>query len=109
MQPIRILKCLFALLLSLLFLTSQTSRAAGKADAVNTEQIEVRLVPDKPAIMLGEPIYISFIVQNNSDQDLQVLVGGDYRNALGRPESFTVTVAREDGKHVPQPSAGQSL
>jgi len=56
--------------------------------------------------MIGEPIYLSFIVQNDSNQDLQVLVGGDYRNALGRPETFTVTVLREDGKHVPQPVAG---
>src|SRR6267142_4415736 len=105
MQPIRILTCTFPLLLTLIW-TSPTSQCAGEIYAVDAQQIGVKLVPDKPTIMIGEPIYLSFIVQNDSNQDLQVLVGGDYRNALGRPETFTVTVLREDGKHVPQPVAG---
>jgi hypothetical protein len=56
--------------------------------------------------MLGEPIYVSFIVDNHSNQDLRVLEGGDHRNRLGRPESFDVTVQGEDNRHVPQPDAG---
>jgi hypothetical protein len=72
-------------------------------------RLEVSLVIDKPKIMLGEPVYLSFIVQNESDQDLQVLVGGDYQNSLGRPETFNVTVTKDDGKRVPQPDAGISF
>lgn len=109
MRLLRMLKYMLALLLSLLVLASLNSQGAGEVHAVAKQQIEVRLVPDKPTIMLGEPISLSFIIRNNSGQDLQVLVGGDYRNTLGRPETFTVTVMREDGKHVPQPDAGPSL
>lgn len=81
-------------------------QAHGEIYQMNGHQIETVLVSEKSAIMLGEPVYLSFVVQNHSDEDLQVLVGGDYRNALGRPESFTVTVVRADGKSVPQPIAG---
>ena len=56
--------------------------------------------------MLGEPAYLSFIVRNHSKQDLQVLVGGDYRNALGRPDSFKVTITNANGKPVSQPDSG---
>src|SRR5262249_10537963 len=35
--------------------------------------------------------------------------GGDYRNALGRPESFKVTVRKEGGKQLPQPDAGPNF
>lgn len=76
---------------------------------VGGHQIEVTLTPEKPTVMLGEPLFLSFKVQNHSDIDLQVLVGGDYRNALGRPNSFTVAVTNADGKSVPQPSAGMSF
>lgn len=106
MQQMRKLNCMSSLILILFILTSQASQVVGDVYTVDGHQIEVRLVPDKSTMMLGEPINLSFIVQNHSDQDLQVLVGGDYRNALGRPNSFTVTVAREDGKRVPQPDAG---
>lgn len=84
-------------------------QANGEIYQMDGQQIETRLVPEKSTIMLGEPVYLSFTVQNNSDQDLQVVVGGDYRNALGRPETFTVTVVGEDGKGVPQPDAGPSF
>ena len=56
---------------------------------VDEKLIEVNLVPDKSTVMLGEPVYLSFVVENNSDHDLQVIVDGDYRNALGRPETFS--------------------
>jgi hypothetical protein len=88
---------------------AQERKNSQQSEATNTQQIEVSLVSDKPKIMLGEPVYLSFIVQNESDQDLQVVVGGDYRNSLGRPESFSVIVTRDDGKHVPQPDAGMSF
>jgi hypothetical protein len=73
---------------------------------INGGQIEISLSPDKPDIMLGEPAYLSFVVQNRSGQTLQMIVGGDYRNVLGRPESFSVTTIGDDGKEVAQPDAG---
>ncbi|HEY0073042.1 MAG TPA: HEAT repeat domain-containing protein [Abditibacteriaceae bacterium] len=88
------------------FLFLQTSWAAAEIYTADGHQIEVTLVPEKPSIMLGEPAYLSFIAQNHSAQDLQVIVGGDYRNALSRPSSFSVTVSDATGKSVPQPNEG---
>src|SRR4051794_7010594 len=106
MPIIENVKLIPALLLSLFTLSCLIQEVAAQASGVDEHQIEVKLVPDKATIMLGEPIYLSFIVENNSNLDLQVLVGGDYRNALGRPESFKVTVMGKDGRPVSQPDAG---
>lgn len=94
------------LLLILPICVTQTPQVTCESYTVDGYEIRTRLVPDQTTIMLGEPIYVSFIVDNHSNQDLRVLEGGDYRNRLGRPESFTVTVQGEDNRHVPQPDAG---
>ena len=91
------------LLLILSILVIQTSRVTGETYTANGHKIQTRLVPDKTDVMLGEPIYVSFIVDNYSNEDLRVLVGSDYRDNLGRPESFTVSVLGEDKQRVPQP------
>jgi hypothetical protein len=71
-------------------------------------QVDVTVVPDKPAILLGEPTSLSYVVRNLSSEDLQILVGGDYENELGRPSSFQVRVMRSDGTWVEQPKVGFS-
>ncbi len=106
MNMISHLKCLSILLLGALALSMHASPVAAEIYAVNGQSIEITLAPDQPTMMLGEPVNLSFVVHNHSDQDLQVMQGGDYRNALGRPESFTVSVTGKDGKSVPQPDAG---
>lgn len=63
----------------------------------------------KPTIMLGETTFLSFEVKNLSDTDLAFGDGGDYRNNIGRPESYRVTVVRDDGKSVPQPKVTMSM
>lgn len=90
------------LLLSLFLLGG--FEAAGRTTRADGEhQIEIRLKPDKETLMLGEPTFLSFEVENLSSQDLCLGVGGDYRNNLGRPDSFKVSVTGQDGKAVPQP------
>jgi hypothetical protein len=71
--------------------------------------VDVTLVTDKPRILLGEPTSVSFVVRNLSEENLAVLVGGDYRNELGRPSSFEVRVRRSDGQWVDQPKVGFSM
>lgn len=68
-------------------------------------EIEVTLNTVKPAIMLGEPGYLTFVIANHSPTDICVWEGGDYRNEVGRPNSFEVTVTRDGGIKVPQPEA----
>jgi hypothetical protein len=72
---------------------------------VKPDEIKATLIPEKTTIMLGEPTRLSFLVTNKSNLDLDVIVGGDYENALGRPDSFKVTVVDENQKPVPQPVA----
>src|SRR5688572_31468903 len=68
----------------------------------------VSVKADKPTIMLGETTFLSFEVKNLSNTRLAFGDGGDYRNNLGRPESYKVTVVRVDGKSVPQPKVTMS-
>jgi hypothetical protein len=70
--------------------------------------LEVSVAPDQPAVMLGEPAWLSFTVKNLSEENLQILVGGDYGNELGRPASFQIKTTRTDGKWVSQPDVGPS-
>jgi hypothetical protein len=77
--------------------------AQGQTYSVNGAPIEVSLMPEKSVIMLGEPIHLYFIVRNLSGTDLRFSEGGDYRNRLGRPESYDVRAVRSDGKQVPKP------
>lgn len=100
---------ILAFLLGPVILSFQSRLVFAQSITPKAAQIEVTLVPDKPTIMLGEPIYLSFVLKNHSEEDLNITVGGDYRNALGRPESFTVTVMGQDGKTVPKPSAGMNF
>jgi hypothetical protein len=78
----------------------ETPSSASRQFGIDPEQIEAKLIPDKTRVMLGEPVFLSFVVINHSKKDLQVTVGGDYRNWLGRPNSFSVTVADKDGHQL---------
>jgi hypothetical protein len=69
-------------------------------------EVSVTLTADKPEIVLGEPVYLSFTVQNHSDTDLQTVQGGDYRNQFGRPESYSVMVVDANGQALPLLDAG---
>ena len=97
------------ILLILAIFVAQTSRVNCETYTVNGFEFQTRLVPDKKTIMLGEPVYVSFIVDNHSEQDFDVIIGGDYRNRLGRKERFTVIVQGEDNRQVPQPDAGPGM
>jgi hypothetical protein len=67
--------------------------------------LQVSLVPEKATVMVGEPIFASFVVRNGSNEDLQLLAGGDTLNRLRRPDSFTVRALHADGAAVPTPDS----
>ena len=71
--------------------------------------IRVALIPDKREIMVGEPVSLSFVVRNLTDNDLQTIQGGDYRNRLGRPENYAVKVVDPNGRAVPLLDAGPTM
>ena len=93
-----------SLLLSLfILLVAVPQVAAQKALTNEGYQLEINLKSDKESIMLKEPTFFSFEIKNYSPEKLCVTEGGDYRNNVGRPDSYKVTVTRDDGKSVPQP------
>jgi hypothetical protein len=79
------------------------------ADKAAPVTFEVSAAPEKPEFMLGEPGYVLFKVVDISDRDRRIMVGGDYRNRLGRPDSFKVEVIGPDFAKVPQPDAGAGM
>lgn len=71
--------------------------------------VEVSLTPEKPEVMIGEPVFVTFEVRNASGVDLQTPVGGDYRNSLGRPDSYKLSATSEEGNFVRVIDAGPSM
>jgi hypothetical protein len=80
--------------------TFQSSRIPADYQ-INNWKLQVSLVPEKTSFMQGEPVYLSFLIRNNSSEDLQDIVGGDTYNWLNRPERFSVRIVRDDGVQVP--------
>jgi hypothetical protein len=72
-------------------------------------KLDVTAAPEHAEYMLGEPGYVLFKVANQSDRNLRLMVGGDYRNRLGRPDSFKIEVVRDDGKKMPQLDSGMQM
>ena len=72
-------------------------------------KLDVTAAPENSELMLGEPGYVLFKVANRSDRNLRIMVGGDYRNQLGRPDSFQFEVVGINDEHVQQPDSGMQM
>lgn len=83
--------------------------SAQPAEDPMKAKLTATAAPEKATIMAGEPTWLKFIVTNRSREKLQMIVGGDYRNRLGRPESFTVEAVDEQGRKATLPDAGHSM
>lgn len=93
-------KCL--ILFFLCFLAFEEVSHAQVYSSREGLQYGVGLVLEKSTIMLGEPTYMDFEVRNLSSVSIGIPSGGDYRNSIGRPESFDVSVVGVDGSPVAQ-------
>ena len=85
---------IFAFLLIFLLLSEAMAEIYTSPDGHN---FAVNLQFPKTTIMLGEPIYFDFEIENLSDVALGAVFGGDYRNEFGRPDSFDVKIIDEEG------------
>ncbi len=86
-------------------------KTAKKPESVKRmlSKLKATAAPEQAEMMLGEPISVTFTIANPTDQNWRVLVGGNDRNRLGRPNSFQVDVVGPDGKAVPQPDSGMDM
>src|SRR5256885_68007 len=65
-------------------------------------KLRAGFVPDKPQLVWGEPLQITFIVTNLGPQDFEFMFGGDYRGT-GRHDRFKTTVTDAAGQFLPDP------
>lgn len=82
-----------------------TTAFAAQYEALGVK-LDVVATQETPEVMLGEPGFVKFKVCNPSDRTLWLQLGGDYRNRLGRPNSFRIETVGPDGKKVMQPDSG---
>ena len=95
-------------LIVLAMLVAGIAPGAVRADPYEVAgvKLDVTATPENSEFMLGEPGYVLFKVANQSDRNLRIMVGGDYRNRLGRPDSFKVEIVGSNGKKAQQPDSG---
>ncbi|MDC0721615.1 HEAT repeat domain-containing protein [Nannocystis bainbridge] len=73
-------------------------------------ELAVSLEPDRRQILQDEPVYLSLQVRLVRGESLILIEGGDYRNHLGRPESYALTATDvERGRSLPIRDAGPQL
>ncbi len=70
--------------------------------------LTAELVLDQPTIVLGEPTFMAFRVHNPGDVAVWRGVGGDYRNALGRHQSYACAAEDDAGAQAPVPEVAFS-
>lgn len=93
----------------------ETEAAKGHATSSPTRvtvsgyELEVSLVPEQNTFMVGEPVFVVFMVKNLSKEKLQLPEGGDYRNRMGRPNRYKVSVKPMGGAGLPVKDSGPSF
>jgi len=98
------------IVISSLLVTLVSAFGSSQSDyVVNGWSLKVTLVPEKSEIMVGEPLFLAYRVENLSNTNLGIIVGGDYRNRFGRPERFTVAIRNAGGQSLPVPDPGPSF
>ena len=92
-----------------LLLLAHAQARAQVAVTAGGRTVEVSLTPERPRVMDGEPVFLTFEVRNPSGVDLQIVVGGDYRNRVGRHDSYVLKATSAEGHPVREVDAGPTL
>lgn len=73
-----------------------------KPKQIDDQVVDVGFVPNKTTTVLGEPIFVTMVIQNKSDTKFTFEFGGDYRGT-GRHERFKIGVTDASGKSLIDP------
>jgi hypothetical protein len=65
-------------------------------------ELEAGFIPDKPEIILGEPLFITFSVTNKGDKPYKFTTGGAQRGSV-RDNNFHITACDANGQMVKDP------
>jgi hypothetical protein len=63
-----------------------------------TDTLSASLRPHKAQILLGEPVHLTYELQNSGEGELQFREGGNQRNRFGRYDDYNLVVVDESGK-----------
>jgi hypothetical protein len=69
-----------------------------------TAKLRAGFIPYKAQLVWGEPLQVTFTVENLGTNDFKFTFGGDYRGT-GRHDRFKITVTDANGKALPDPIA----
>lgn len=84
--------------------------SAIHVDLLLARELAVSLEPDRRTLRQDEPLYLTFEVRLVAGEPLILIEGGDYRNRLGRPESYALAaIDVERGRRLPIRDAGPQL
>lgn len=97
-MPLRILA---GVLLALAGLSHADAADDYKVYETALGKIGVRLAPEKPEVMVGEPLSLTLTISNLGDVNLSTAYGGDERSAQSRPDAFKVSAFNELGEALP--------
>jgi hypothetical protein len=75
---------------------------------VNGTKIRAGFIPAATSVTLGDPVNISFVVDNLTDVPYMFAFGGDYR-ATGRHDRFKVMIYDEHGQLLEDPKADSPI
>lgn len=67
-----------------------------------TTKFRAGFIPYKAQLVWGEPLQVTFTVENLGTNDFKFEFGGDYRGT-GRHDRFKITITDADGKALPDP------
>jgi hypothetical protein len=73
-----------------------------KDHAAPNTTIRAGFIPRKAQLVWGEPLQVTFTVENLGASHFKFWFGGDYRGT-GRHDRFKITVTDQDGKALPDP------
>jgi hypothetical protein len=79
-----------------------SAKSHTKRYVVEGFELEAGIIPDKPEIILGEPLFITFSVTNKGDKPYKFTTGGAQRGSV-RDNNFRITACDANGQTVKDP------
>ena len=89
--------------------SASTPGGAATRYAAGGQEVEAGLYPDKPAFVLGEPVYLAFRVKNLSTTAVYSDHLGGSADVFGRRERFSVRAVDAAGAALPGPVDGDGM
>jgi len=88
--------------------TPDVSQVSRVTLSYRGQPLDLELTSDGGTLRTEEPWSLHYRITNRGTRSIYIVDGGDYRNPMGRPESYKIS-ARRDGHDVPGISIDQGM